>query len=278
MSMDKVKLTRLRHLVIGHLVQTRSSLALAALCLLGALLMELLAPWPLKLIFDHVLMGKPLAHSWSYLGGLFQWRPLTAVAILAASVFVMALVSGACSYAQVYLVTKSSYQLAAKLKVKLCSPLQRLSLAFHTHVPSGEFVVKMASDTTAIRDLFTDWGVRALYQSSVISGMLVVMIVVNWRLALVVLGSIPVLFIALARLNQKLRASISRQRKQEGRIASRMNEVLGAIAMVQAIGRREFDQDRFEVVAARNRAEAINSARTTAAVTRVIEVIRELSW
>src|SRR5439155_1583472 len=226
MSMDKVKLTRLQQLIIGHLLQTRSSIALAGLCLLGALLMELLAPWPLKLIFDHVLMGKPLAPSWSYLGWLFQWGPLPAVAILSASVFLMVLVGGACSYAQVYLITRSSYQLAAKLKVRLFSHLQRLSLAFHTHVPSGELVVKMASDTTAIRDLFTDWGVRALYQSSVIGGMLVVMIVVNWRLALVVLGSIPVLFIALARLNRKLRASISRQRKQEGRIASRIEEVL----------------------------------------------------
>jgi len=277
MSMDKIKRTRLRQLIIGHLLETRSSIALAGLCLLGALLMELLAPWPLKLIFDHVLMGKPLAPSWSYLGGLFQWGPLPAVAILSASVFLMVLVGGACSYAQVYLVTKSSYQLAAKLKVKLFSHLQRLSLAFHTHVPSGELVVKMASDTTAIRDLFTDWGVRALYQSSVIGGMLVVMIVVNWRLALVVVGTIPVLFIALARLNQKLRASISRQRKQEGRIASRMNEVLGAIAMVQAFGRREFEQDRFELEAARNLAEGITSARTTAAVTRVIEVICALS-
>src|SRR5256885_14395072 len=179
MSMDKVKLARLRQLIIGLLLQPRSSIALAGLCLLGALLMELLAPWPLKLIFDHVLMGKPLAPSWSYLGWLFQWGPLPAVAILSASVFVMVLVGGACSYAQVYLVTKSSYQLAAKLKVKLFSHLQRLSLAFHTHVPSGELVVKMASDTRAIRDLFTDWGVRALYQSSVIAGMLVVMTVVN---------------------------------------------------------------------------------------------------
>ena len=277
MSMDKVKLTRLRQLIIGHLVETRSSIALAGLCLLGALLMELLAPWPLKLIFDHVLMGKPLAPSWSYLDWLFQWGPLPAVAILSASVFLMVLVGGACSYAQVYLVTKSSYQLAAKLKVKLFSHLQRLSLAFHAHVPSGELVVKMASDTTAIRDLLTDWGVRALYQSSVIAGMLVVMTVVNWRLALVVLGSIPVLFIALARLSHKLRASISRQRKQEGRIASRMNEVLGAIAMVQAFGRRDFEQDRFEREAARNLAEGITSARTTAAVTRVIEVICALS-
>src|SRR5438067_10078726 len=107
--------------------------------------------------------------------------------------------------------------------------------------------------------------------------MLVVMTVVNWRLALVVLGSIPVLFIALARLSHKLRASISRQRKQEGRIASRMNEVLGAIAMVQAFGRREFEQERFEREAARNLAEGMTSARTTAAVTRVIEVICALS-
>src|SRR5438105_14185776 len=106
MSMDKVKLTRLRQLVIGHLVQTRSSLALAALCLLGALLMELLAPWPLKLIFDHVLMGKPLAHSWSYLGGLFHWGQLPAGAIRCASVFVMTLAGGACSYARCYGVTK----------------------------------------------------------------------------------------------------------------------------------------------------------------------------
>ncbi|TLY57115.1 MAG: ABC transporter ATP-binding protein, partial [Gammaproteobacteria bacterium] len=92
--MDKIKRTRLRQLIIGHLLETRSSIALAGLCLLGALLMELLAPWPLKLIFDHVLMGKPLAPSWSYLGGLFQWGPLPAVAILSASVFLMVLVGG----------------------------------------------------------------------------------------------------------------------------------------------------------------------------------------
>src|SRR5205814_1859055 len=88
---DPALRSRLRQLIIGHLLQTRSSIALAGLCLLGALLMELLAPWPLKLIFDHVLMGKPLAPSWSYLGWLFQWGPLPAVAILSASVFLMVL-------------------------------------------------------------------------------------------------------------------------------------------------------------------------------------------
>ncbi len=273
MSTDKVRHTRLRQLIVEHLLQTRLSIALAALCLLGALLMELLAPWPLKVIFDNVLMGKPLPPSWSQLGVLFRWGPVPAVALLSAAVLLMVVVGGACSYGQVYLVTRSGYQLAAKLKIELFSHLQRLSLAFHTRAHSGDLVVKMASDTTAIRDLFTDWGVRALYQSAVIGGMLVVMIVVNWQLALVVLGSIPVLYLALTRLNQKIRSSVTRQRRQEGRIAARMNEVLGAIAMVQAFGRRDFEQNRFEAETARNLAEGITSARTTAVVTRVIEIV-----
>src|SRR2546421_8122318 len=44
------------------------------------------------------------------------------------------------------------YTTLFRSKVKLFAHLQRLSLAFHTHVPAGELVVKMASDTTAIRD------------------------------------------------------------------------------------------------------------------------------
>src|SRR5207237_7994139 len=100
MSMDKIKRTRLRQLIIGHLLETRSSIALAGLCLLGALLMELLAPWQLKLIFDHVLMGKPLAHSWSSLGGLFQWGTLHEVAIMYALDYLIVHVAGRCYFAQ----------------------------------------------------------------------------------------------------------------------------------------------------------------------------------
>jgi len=78
----------------------------------------------------------------------------------------MVVVGGAFSYGQVYLVTKSGYQLAAKLKTQLFFHLQRLCVGFHTQASSGDLVVKMASEPpTAIRDLFTDWGVRALYQS-----------------------------------------------------------------------------------------------------------------
>ena len=273
MSVHRFRNTRLRHLMVEHLARTKVSFALSLLCMLGALLMELFAPWPLKLIFDHVLLGKPLSSAWSYLAPVFQWGPLPAVTLLSASVFVAVVIGGACSYGQVYLATRSGYQFAAELKSELFSHVQRLSLAFHSQARAGELVMKMASDTTAIRDLFTDWGIRAVYQFATVGGMLVVMLVVNWRLALVVLATLPLLFIILGRINVKIGASIVRQRKQEGRLAARMSEVLSSIAMVHAFGRQEFEEDRFNRETNRNLAEGINSARSTAAVSRMIEVV-----
>lgn len=269
--------TRLRRLIGAHLRRTKLSIVIAVLGLLGAILMELLAPWPLKLIFDHVLMGKPLSPSLSFLDAVFQWGMLPAVVILCAAVFLIVVIGGAFSYVQVYLTSKTGYELAAILRQELFCHLQRLSLSFHTRARSGELLMKVASDTTVIRDCFADWGIRSIYQFLMVGGMLVVMAAINWRLSAVVLASLPVLFVVLAHLNRKIKASVGRQRKQEGKIAARMSEVLGSIGMVQAFARQEFEQNRFELESAQNLAEGINTARTTAAVTRMIELVCALS-
>src|SRR6267143_1550966 len=174
--------TRLRQLVLTHLGRTKWSIGVAVICLLGAILMELLAPWPLKLIFDHVLMGKPLSPSLSFLDALFQWGMLPAVAFLSAAVFLIVVVGGAFSYVQVYVTAKTGYELAAILRQELFSHLQRLSLSFHTRARSGELLMKVANDTTVLRDYFADWGIRSAYQFLMVAGMLVVMAALNWRL------------------------------------------------------------------------------------------------
>ncbi len=54
---------RFRAVIGAYLRGTRWRLALATLCMLGGTITTLLAPWPLKLIFDHVLLDAPLPHS-----------------------------------------------------------------------------------------------------------------------------------------------------------------------------------------------------------------------
>jgi len=215
----------LRQLLLEHLWRTRFSTLAALLCLIGAILTELLAPWPLKVIFDRVLLGKPLQGALAVLDGLFRFGALPAVAALSAAVLLLVALGGALSYVQVYLATRSGYEFAAALRQRLFSHIQRLPLAFHSRARAGELLMKASTDTAAIRDAIADWGVRSAYQFLMIGGMLVVMAVVNWRLSLVVLGSLPVLYLVLTRLNRRIKASVSRQRRQEGRIAARMGEV-----------------------------------------------------
>jgi ATP-binding cassette, subfamily B, bacterial len=71
--------TRFRQITFHHLHQVKGRLVLAALCVLGFSLTGLLAPWPLKIIFDHVLLDKPLP---AYLGFLGAMLPGGKVATL----------------------------------------------------------------------------------------------------------------------------------------------------------------------------------------------------
>ena len=62
---------RLRAVVRAELATSRRSLAVAALATLGSTAAALLAPWPLKIVFDHVLLAEPLPEGQGFL------RPVT---------------------------------------------------------------------------------------------------------------------------------------------------------------------------------------------------------
>src|SRR5205807_8897757 len=63
--------TRFRHLFLANLREVRSRLLFAALCTLGATAAEMLKPWPLKIILDHVILDKPVPRALRALQGLF---------------------------------------------------------------------------------------------------------------------------------------------------------------------------------------------------------------
>src|SRR5439155_23131546 len=53
-AMRKRQRSRFTQVVLNHLLQVKASLFLAALCVLGLILTGLLAPWPVKIVFDYV--------------------------------------------------------------------------------------------------------------------------------------------------------------------------------------------------------------------------------
>ena len=262
--------SRFKRIVLADLRLRRWSIAFAFFSLLGATTMELLAPWPIKLVIDYVLLAKPLPLTMNWLQPLLANGATFALIVISASIALIALLSGGFAYLQTYLSAKVGYEMVYTLRRELFSHLQQLSLSFHNRSRSGELLNKVASDTNLIRDVFSDWAIHFAAQMLMLVGVVAIMLTMNRYLALVVLATLPMLFAVLYFLNRQIRLSARTQRKQEGKVISRLNEVLSSIALVQAFGREDFEHERFSAESAQSLEAGLKNARSAAAVSKAI--------
>ncbi|GAB3763325.1 ABC transporter ATP-binding protein [Ramlibacter monticola] len=267
---------RMRTLIAECLWEQRLALLVAALALGGVVLCDLLVPWPMKLIFDHILLAKPLPPSMAMLQpllGLGAWPALVACAL---SIAAIALASGALSYLELYTSAKVGHRITWRLRGELFAHLQRLSLAHHRTTRVGELITKVAGDTNLLRDMFSDWLLTLGRHIATVLAMLAVMFWLNPPLALAVAATLPPLLGVIFVLNRRVKSAAREQRKHEGRMASRLNEVLSQIALVQAFGRHEEEEERFRREIAANYESGMRSARVNGAIVRAIAVVTAL--
>ena len=265
--------SRLGGVIRDSLHSQRSGVLLAALCLLGVIAMDLVAPWPLKIIFDHVLLAHPLPAWLSPLQALLALGTWPALLAMAGAIAAIALLAGVFSYLQLFTTAKIGYRITYRLRSLLFAHLQRLSLAFHHKSRSGELLTKVASDTNQLRDMFADWALSFAAQALTLVTMLGVMFWLNWQLAAVVALTLLPLMAVIYGLNKRVKASARDQRRHEGRMSSRLNEVLSSIALVQAFGRQSHEEARFQAEIEAHYESGVRSARTAGAVTKAIAVV-----
>ncbi len=264
---------RLRALVRTCLKQQRLSLGVAAVALSGVVLADVLAPWPLKVIFDHILLAKPLPPALAMLQPLLDQGAWPSLVMAALAIALIALAGGVLAYVQLYTSAKVGHSITWRLRCELFAHLQRLSLAYHRDSRSGELLTKVAGDTNLLRDMFSDWALTLGRHAVTLLAMLAIMFMLNWQLALVVTATLPPLLGVIFLLNRRVKASVRVQRKHEGQMASRLNEVLSSIALVQAFGRHTYEEDRFRGEVEANYQSGMRTTRTTGAMVRAIAVI-----
>lgn len=265
--------SRLRCLILECLREQRLALALAATALAGVVLAEVLAPWPLKIIFDHILLAKPLPPMLAFLQPMLDRGTWPALLMAACAIAGIALAAGVLAYAQLYTSAKVGHRITWRLRCELFAHLQRLSLAYHRDSRCGELLTKVAGDTNLLRDLFSDWMLTLGRHALTLVAMLAIMFMLNWQLALVVAATLPPLLLVIFVLNRRVKASVRVQRKNEGQMASRLNEVLSSIALVQAFGRHTYEEDRFRREIEANYQSGMRTTRTTGAIVKAIAVI-----
>jgi ATP-binding cassette subfamily B protein len=193
--------------------------------------------------------------------------------VISSPIVLIALLRGMFSYSQLYIASRIGYELVYTLRRELFVHLQQLSLSFHHRSRSGELFAKVISDTNALKDVLANTVLSSTADLLLLIGMFAIMFVLNWQLTLIALATLPVLSYVLQYLYRKVKASARMQRRKEGRVASRVSEMLSAVSLVQAFGREHYEGERFETESAQTLEESIQTARMEAAAVRSVEMI-----
>ena len=276
MQTVKEKQADFRALFREMLWQMRGRIATTLLCMTGLTLTDLLAPWPLKIIFDHILLNNPLPPALTWLGPVLQSGKTAAVFVVSSSILAIAILSSVFAYGQQFLTSYIGQRLVYSLRCELFAHLQQLSLSYHNRARTGELLAKVTGETEAFKDGFVESVLISLSQVMTVSSMFVILLMLDWRLSLIALATFPLLFFALARIYKQIKASTRLQRQREGRLAARLGEVLGSVRLIKAYGREQYEQERFEQESSLALAEGLKTERMAAAATRSVELLKAL--
>ncbi len=263
-----------RALLRELLWQMRGRIGVTLFCMLGFTVTELLSPWPLKLIFDHVLLDNPFPLSLSWLAVVLQTGKAYAVFLISLGILGIAALGSVFAYGQQFLMSYLGQRLVYSLRSELFAHLQQLSLSFHNRAKTGELLAKVTGETEAFKDGFVEAVLLSLSQALTVGSMFVILMLLDWRLSLISLATFPLLFYALARVYRQLKTSVRQQRQREGRLAARLSEVLSSVRLVKAYGREQYEQERFEMESSQTLTEALKTERMAAVATRAVELLK----
>ena len=212
--------------------------ALAQVLLISAF--ELLKPWPLKIIIDHVLSKKPVpwefAQTWSAEGLLF---------FACSSLILIYLFSGGLRVLNDYKTILIGQRMVNDLRSDLYSHIQRLSLSFHNRQKIGDLMYRVTADTLGIQTLTMNGIFAVLSASLLLLGMFAVMLTLDWYLTLLAMVVCPALFLAIALLDEKMTSAATHARQKESLVYSVVQRTLSGIRVIQAFTKEEDEKRRF---------------------------------
>ena len=213
------------------------SLSFAAL--LFSIAARVLEPWPLKFMFDWIIVptDDPGGETslFGYRAADFTDDTGTVLALLVAALIVLTVIRALCDYLSRVGMALAATRIITDIRARLFSHLQKLSLRYHQQARSGDLVTRFTYDVERLRDTAVTAMLPLIANLLTILAMFGVMFWFDWKLALIPLAVAPFFFISSIRTSRRIQVTVREQRKRDGALAATTGEVIGAIKSVQAL-------------------------------------------
>ena len=169
---------------------------------------------------------------------------VTALHVIGLGFLLLTLVHFGANYLQFVFVAKVGQEILYALRLHMFNHLQALSPSFYHRTPVGRIMSRSQSDVLQLQELF-EMMVVSLADILSLGGIIVVMLVVDWQLALVSLSIIPILFLVLGYWQRFARRSFMRIRRAIAMVNGEYNQNITGVRVVQSLNRQDENLKHF---------------------------------
>ena len=263
-------LRRVLHRFAPYLRPHRAVLAGATTALVSATLMRLLEPWPLKFVIDRVVPSGTAGTGGSGVAAGDTLDPMTLLALCAVGLVGIIGLRALFQYLATIGFAIVGNRVLTQVRGDLFRHLQGLSLGFHTRSKAGDLTMRLIGDVAMLKETAVTAG---LPLAANVLGMVAVMMVLDWQLALIALIPLPVLWFASIRAGKKIQAASRKQRKVEGQMAATAAEAMSSMRTVQALSIEDRAADTFSGANGTSMAGDVRAKRIAAALERLVDLL-----
>jgi ATP-binding cassette subfamily B protein len=205
---------------------------LTVICMVGGVALGLIFPKILQLIIDKCIEPKRPAlipHYLAILGGLVVLK-------------------AAMGFGQGYCASRVALRTMYDIRNQLFDHIQRLSFSYHDEAETGQLISRATTDVDALRQFLGDGISNLLGNILIFSGVLPLCLMMNWRLAVLALSTMPVLAMAVIRYGRVMRPLYTAAQDQHGKMTANIQQNLMGIRVVKAFAREEYEIKKFSEV------------------------------
>jgi ATP-binding cassette, subfamily B, multidrug efflux pump len=207
---------------------------------------DVLGPYLTKVVVDKYLA--PVAGAHTPFDFFLSSKPLVGIAQIAAVGAGLLVFSFVLEYLQTYFMQWAGQKVMFDLRAQIFRLLQRMHIAFYDKNPVGRLVTRVTTDVDAVNEMFTSGVVSIFEDIFVLAGIIAIMLLMNWKLALITFAVLPLIGIATRVFRDKVRESYRRIRVAIARINAYLQEHVSGMVVLQLFNREERAFEKFSDV------------------------------
>ena len=254
---DAVLMRRL----LGYLWPYRLHAAMALASIVCASVLQLAQPYLMKLAIDRYIATADLA-------GLDR---------IALGFLAILLGSFALEYLQTWVLQMTGQRIMFDMRMEIYGHLQRIDVQFYDRNPVGRLMTRVTTDVDVLNDLFTAGVVSIFGDVFTLLGIMIVLVMMDWRLALLAFSVLPLIVLVTHWFRMHVRESYRTVRTWIARINAFLQEHITGMATVQLFRRERRSYDRFDEINRRHRDANVESIFYYAVFYPAIEIIGALA-